>query len=142
MVDYSYRRFLMSQDTLKFRVAKLSALVPEGVPVLWQGKELSSGPLSIELDQSPDTPESHGELDYARDRAWAEFHVRVSFPELAELLESTGVDAELTKPVSAVLRSEGDILEDHSFALSGGCDLQDHCLFPRESTAASVLPGY
>jgi hypothetical protein len=132
----------MGQNTLRFRVAKLSAQVAEGVPILWQGKELCSGPLSIELDQGPDTPESHGELDYSLDRAWAEFHVRVSFPELAELLESTGVDPEFTKPVSAVLRSEGDILEDHSFALSGGCDLREHCLFPRETTAASVLPGY
>lgn len=132
----------MSQDTIRFRVAKLSARVPEGVPIVWQGKEISSGPLVIELDDRPGTPQSHGQLDYRHDRAWAEFRVHVSFPELSELLESTGVDAELTKPVSAFLRSEGDILEDHSFALSGECDLQEHSLFPQESTAASVLPGY
>lgn len=132
----------MNHDVVRFRVADLTARVPEGVPVRWQGRELSTGPLCIELDATEGTPQSHGVLDYSTDRAAAEFHVQVSFPELAELLNSSGVDPELTKPVRAVIRSEGDILEDHSFALSGDCQMSEHDLFPPQETAAAVLPGY
>jgi hypothetical protein len=80
-------------------------------------------------------------LDYASRRARAEFRVRLRFPEFAGLLDDLGVDASLTRPVEAVLRSEGDILEDHGFALSGACELYPHELLPREATAAEVLPG-
>ena len=80
-------------------------------------------------------------LDYASRRARAQFHVRLSFPQFAETLGDLGVDPALTRPVRAVLRSEGDILEDHSFVLSGVCDLEPHGLLPRETTTAAVLPG-
>src|SRR5262249_47632611 len=129
----------MHQDLLKFQVTKLSASAPEGVPVEWQGKEFSSGPLTIDLDENGG---SRGSLDYARRQARAEFHVRLKFPEFADLLESLGVDPKLTQPVRAVLHSEGAILEDHSFALSGRCDLDPHGMLPRDETAASVLPGH
>ena len=89
-------------------------------------------------------------LDYANRRARAEFHVRLSFPQFAETLEDLGVDPALSQPVQAVLRSEGDILDDHGFALSGTCDLEPHGLLPgrrharpccRDSDVRTRAPG-
>jgi len=130
----------MSQDRLRFQVTKLAATAPEGVAVEWQGREYTSGPLEIELDE--EAPASEGVLDYGERRARAEFHVQLKFPEFAGVLESLGVDAEMTRPVRAVLRSEGEILEDHGFALIGPATLAPHGLLAAEETAASVLPGY
>jgi hypothetical protein len=110
------------------------------VPLHWQGRGLDSGPLEIELD-SGSPVESCGALDYESRRAQAEFHVRLSFPQLSADLEDLGVDPELTQPVRAILRSEGEILEDHSFLLSGRCELLPHELFRPKDCAASVLPG-
>ncbi len=130
----------MSQDRLRFQVTKLAATAPEGVAVQWQGREYTSGPLEIALDE--EAPASEGLLDYGERRARAEFHVRLKFPEFAGVLESLGVDPEMTRPVRAVLRSEGEILEDHGFALIGPATLAPHGLLPAEETAASVLPGH
>ncbi len=131
----------MDKQILRFRITDLAASVPEGVPLMWQGREYDSGPLVIRLDKSAPGPVNQGELDYSRRYAQAEFHVRLEFPELASLLEALGVDSELTQPVRAVLHSEGEILEDHSFVLSGRCDLGPHALLPAEETIARVLPG-
>ena len=131
----------MGKDLLKFNVTRLAATVLEGVPITWRGREFASGPLTIELAPPEDGAASGGMLDYASRRARAEFHVRLSFPQFAETLGDLGVDPALTRPVQAVLRSEGDILEDHSFVLSGACDLKPHGLLPRETTTAAVLPG-
>ena len=131
----------MHPELIPFRIERLQAAVPDGVPVEWQGKTFNSGALSIALNECSGTP-SRGVLDYSRKRASAEFHVRLEFPELAKLLEAVDVSPELTQPVHAVLNSQGDILEDHSFVLSGRCTLQDHDLFPRSETGASVLPGH
>ncbi len=128
----------MSDAVLRFDVTRLTAAVPEGVPITWRGRDLASGPLAIEL--SPSEP-SGGVLDYATRHARAEFHVRLSFPEFAEMLSDLGVDPALAEPVEAVLRSEGEILDDHGFALSGACDLRPHALLPRDATRAAVLPG-
>ena len=129
----------MTDDHLRFTVTRLSATVPDGVPITWRGTRFHSGPLIIALDGSGRA--SRGALDYGRRRARVEFRVALHFPDLAESLRDLGVDAELTRPVVAVLRSEGDILDDHSFALSGVCELAPHALVPRETTAAAVLPG-
>lgn len=131
----------MNQDLVTFQITKLAAAVPEGVPIEWQGRELGSGPLTIELDENGQGRGNQGVLDYSRRRAQAEFHVRLKFPELASSLEDLGVDTALTQAVRAVLRSEGEILEDHSFFLSGRCELQPHALLSPENTMASVLPG-
>jgi len=128
----------MNRSRLPFRVTGLRATVPDGVPVRWQGRELDSGPLTIELE---DDPGNQGVLDYHRRNARATFHVRMGFPELAASLAALGVDPALTAPVRGVLRSEGDILDDHSFALSGPCELLPHEL-AGDRTAASVLPGH
>ena len=130
----------MEQDILSFQVSKLSAHVPEGVPLQWQGKTFNSGPLIIELDQSA-TDGSRGTLDYLRRRATAEFHVLLKFPEFANLLESLSVDAKFTEPIRAVLRSEGDILEDHSFQFTGPTTVSAHPLFDEDEAIASVMPG-
>lgn len=131
----------MSQDLLRFYVSNLSASAPEGLTIRWRGREFASGPLTVELDQEGDHGGSHGVLDYGRRRAHAEFHVQLAFPHFAEVLEGLGVDGELTRPVRAVLRSEGAILDDHSFVLSGACVIHPHALLPREKTGATVLPG-
>jgi hypothetical protein len=131
----------MNNDLLRFTVTRLSATVPEGVPIAWRGREFDSGPLTIELAECDDGNASQGVLDYASRRARAEFHVRLSFPHFAEALDDLGVDPALSKPVHARLRSEGAILDDHGFALSGTCDLEPHDLLPREATSAAVLPG-
>jgi hypothetical protein len=132
----------MDDDLLRFTVTRLSATVPEGVPITWRGREFASGPLSIELAARDLGTANQGVLDYTTRRARAEFHVRLSFPQFAEILEDLGVDPSLSKPVEAVLRSEGDILDDHGFALSGTCDLEPHGLLPTETTRAAVLPGH
>ncbi|MBM3737406.1 MAG: hypothetical protein FJW39_16625 [Acidobacteria bacterium] len=124
-------------ETLQFRVSKLSAQCA-GVPMTWQGRSFDSGPLMFDLDES--SP-SGGVLDYALSRARAEFHVKIRFPEFAAMLSELGADGSLTRPVQAVVRSEGPIAADHSFALSGAAAMEDHAMFPARSTAASVLPG-
>jgi hypothetical protein len=126
-------------NRIPIHVTHLSAEVPEGVPIEWQETMLQSGPLRIELDD--DAGESRGVLDYDRREAEVEFHVRVSFPELAGTLQSMGVASELTRPVRALLRSRGTILDDHSFALSGDSELRPHAMFDAAETAACVLPG-
>jgi hypothetical protein len=132
----------MEEDLLRFTVTRLSATVPEGVPITWRGRAFASGPLTIELAARDLGTANRGVLDYAKGRARAEFHIRLSFPRFAETLADLGVDPALSNPVQAVLRSEGDILDDHGFALSGACDLEPHGLLPAETTRATVLPGH
>ena len=66
----------------------------------------------------------------------------LEFPEFAGMLSSMGMDPAMGRPIRAVLRSEGEILEDHSFALSGGCELESHALFAPGEAAGRVLPGH
>ena len=82
----------MDNDSIGFRIVALAASVPEGIPMEWQGRELASGPLTIELDESSQGEENRGLLDYARRRAQADFRVRITFPELTSALEDLGVD--------------------------------------------------
>jgi hypothetical protein len=129
----------MTSDRILFRVAALNAMVPEGVPIQWMGQEIPSGPLTIELDDGPTGKESRGELDYVQHRAQAEFHVRIRMSELTDVLSAVGVDPQLTRPVRAVVCSQGQILDDHSFALTGPCEIQPHDVFG--GTEANMLPG-
>lgn len=129
----------MSYESVPFQVTHLAASVPQGVPIAWQGRNFSSGPLTVSLDEGD---RSQGVLDYENRQAHAEFRIKMEFPEFADLLEGLGVDRSLASPVYAVLRSQGDILDDHGFALSGSCDLSAHALFPSECTSAGVLPGH
>jgi hypothetical protein len=129
----------MNRECVPFQVTQLTASVPQGVPIEWQGRNFSSGPLNVTLDEGGC---SQGVLNYETRKAEAEFRVKLDFPEFADLLEGLGFDRFLASPVYAVLRSQGDILDDHGFALSGSCDLNAHPLFARDSLSASVLPGH
>src|SRR5262245_5870581 len=130
----------MAIERMPFRITALHASVPDGVPIEWMGKELSSGPLLIELREGPGVDESRGQLDYACQQAHAEFHVRVEMPKLMDLLQTLGVDPSLTEPVNAVVRSEGKILDDHSFNLVGACWMEPHKLF--DGARAGMLSGH
>jgi hypothetical protein len=130
----------MSQ--VNFKVTQLAAQVAEGVPLQWQGKEFESGRLTVELDESVLETANRGVLDYSEGRAKVEFRVRLAFPEFASTLESLGVDPGITRPVCALIHSEGEILKDHSFVLSGPCEIAPHELFTSKETYASVLPGH
>ena len=131
----------MDEQLLKFTITNLAAAVAEGVAVEWQGREFNSGPLTVGLDESTPDIANQGVLDYGRGRAQADFHVCLSFPEFSIMLEELGVDPQLARPVRAVIHSEGEILDDHSLALSGRCELSPHALLPAEETRASVLSG-
>jgi hypothetical protein len=126
---------------VNIKITRLEAEVVEPISLRWRGKEIDAGPITVGLEESPSQTANQGVLDYGRSRARVEFHVCLSFPELASPLESLGVDEGLTRPLSAVIRSEGEILDDHSLMLSGECDIGPHALFPAEETRASVLPG-
>jgi len=131
----------MDEKLLRFRITNLSAGVPEGVRIVWQSRECESGPLTLELDDAAPESGNQGVLNYSRRHATAEFHVRLAFPEFASTLEDLGVNPEFTEPVRGVLYSEGEILNDHSFVLSGRCALAPHSLLPSDETKAAVLPG-
>ena len=127
-------------DRVKFVVANLRARVAGRVSIEWHGNRVDPGPLYIELSNSGGTP-SEGVLDYAACRAEAVFHVSITFPEFADTLEELGADPELTEPVHAVVHSKGRIGDDHSFVLSGPCELEPHALLKAEETRAIVLAG-
>jgi len=127
----------MESNRIAFQVTDLAARVPEGVPIRWQGADLKSGPLKIELDGP-----SRGVFDYDAGRAQVKFHVLFSFPALTDELRGLGVDEELLRPVRAVMRSEGPIRDDHRLALSGHAELEPHGLFPAGESAASMLDGH
>jgi len=131
----------MSEQIVNFKITNLAAEVNESISLEWQGKSFDSGLLAVELDDSAPGGANQGVLNYFQRRATAEFHLCLGFSEFASTLETLGLDPELLRPVSAVLYSEGDILDDHSFALSGRCDLAAHPLFRAEETKASILPG-
>ncbi len=131
----------MNRDSVDFRVTQFAARVPDGVPIVWKGCEMSTGLLVFDLDDSAGN--SGGVMDYGRGLVSAEFHVRLRFPHLAAVLEAQGADPEMTLPVRATLRAEGEVLSDHSFAggLRGQCDVQPHGIFSSEGIRVEVLPG-
>jgi hypothetical protein len=106
--------------------------------VEWQGREFSSGPLVMTLDS--EAGPSLGSLDYSERRAQVEFRVKMAFPEFARTLEDLGAAIDFSQPLRAVIHSEGPILEDHSFALSGAASVAEHALFD-DHAEGSVLPG-
>jgi hypothetical protein len=138
----SKKEQFMKQDRVRFHISSLAATAPEGVLIEWQGREFHSGPLVIDLEESGEPGGNEGVLDYLQRQARAEFHVCLSFPELARMLRDLGADPALAEPVRAVLRSQGEILDDHAFALSGRCELRPHPLFAPGETRAEVLAGH
>jgi hypothetical protein len=126
------------QSEVQFCIAQLDAVAPDGLPVHWQGRTFHSGPVIMTAD--PDTGAGSGILDYTKREATAEFRVLLTFPELAETLEDLGAAAEFCKPMRAVIRSQGPILDDHSFELRGEAELAPHP-FVDEQVRGCVLPG-
>ena len=131
----------MSEQIVNFKLTSLAAGVNESISLEWRGKSFDSGLLTVELDDSAPGDANQGVPNYSQRRASAEFHLRLGFPEFASTLETLGLHPELLRPVTAVLHSEGGILDDHSFALSGRCDLAAHPLFQAEETKACILRG-
>ena len=67
----------------------------------------------------------------------------VRFRWFALKLKTVGIDAELMPPVHAVLKTEGEILPDHSFngRLRGSCKVESHKMFSSRDLRIEILPG-
>jgi hypothetical protein len=106
---------------------------------MWHGYKISTGPLDLGLDDS--TGISCGVMNYELGVVSTEFHVLVRFCRFALRLKTFGIDAELMGPVHAVLKTEGEILPDHSFngGLRGSCRVESHRMF--RDLRIEILPG-
>ena len=131
----------MSRDVVEFEITNFEAHVPRGLPVMWRGYKISTGPLDFGLDDS--TGISCGMMNYERGVVSTEFHVLVRFRRFGLQLKTLGIDAELLPPVHAVLKTEGAILPDHSFngGLRGTCKAESHKMFSSEDLRIEILPG-
>jgi hypothetical protein len=106
-----------------------------------RGYKVSTGPLDFGLDDS--TGISCGVMNYKLGVVVTEFHVLVRFRRFALQLKALGIDAELIAPVHAVLKTEGEILPDHSFngGLRGSCKVESHKMFSSQDLRIEILPG-
>jgi len=123
-----------AEGLLPFKVTGLDVMVREGVMLKWQGREIDSGPLTIELG----APGSGGVINYMNATVNVEFRVRIVFHELSEILSDMGADPELTAPVEAVIRSQGSVFDDHSLRLAGIAELGAHKLFNPNETKIRI----
>ena len=87
--------------------------MPRGLPIMWRGYKISTGPLDFGLDDSTGT--SRGVMNYELGVVSSEFHVLVRFRRFALQLKALGIDAELMAPIHAVLKTEGKILAESQF---------------------------
>ena len=108
---------------------------------MWRGYKSSTGRLDLGLDDSTGT--SCGVMNYELGVVSTEFHVLVRFHRFALQLKALEMDVELMPPVHAVLKTEGEILLDHSFngGLRGSCKVESHKLFSSQDLRIEVLPG-
>jgi hypothetical protein len=115
--------------------------VPRGLPVMWRGYKISTGPLDFGLDDS--TGISRGVMNYELGVVSSEFHVLVRFHWFALQLKALGLDADLVAPIHAVLKTEGEILPAHSFngGLRGSCKVESHKMFSSQDLRVEILPG-
>ena len=115
--------------------------MPRGLPIMWRGYKISTGPLDFRLDDS--TGISCGVMNYELGAVSSEFHVLVRFRRFALRLKALGIDAELMAPVHAILKTEGAILPDHSFngGLRGSCKVESHKMFSSQDLRIEILPG-
>jgi len=113
--------------------------VPRGLPLMWRGYKISTGPLDLDLDDS--TGISCGVMNYELGVVCSEFHVLVRFRWFALQLKALGMNADLVTPIHAVLKTEGEILPDHSFngGLRGNCKVESHKMF--SELRVEILPG-
>ena len=124
---------------VEFRITNLDVHVPRGLPVIWRGYKISTGPLDFGLDDS--TGISCGVMNYELGVVSSEFHVLVRFRWFALQLKALGLDADLVAPIHAVLKTEGEILPAHSFngGLRGSCKVESHKMF--RDLRIEILPG-
>src|SRR6266567_151829 len=79
---------LMSRDLVDFRITNLDLYVPGGLPVMWRGYKISTGPLDFGLDDS--TGISCGGMNYELGVVSTEFHVLVRFHWFGIAAKSAG----------------------------------------------------
>ena len=126
---------------IEFRITDLDVHVPRGLPIMWRGYKISTGPLDFGLDDS--TGISCGVMNYGLGAVLSEFHVLVRFRRFGLQFKALGINAELMAPVHAVLKTEGKILPDHSFngGLRGTCKVESHKMFSSQDLRVEILPG-
>ena len=123
---------------LPFDVVDFNVTVEEGVQVKWQGREIDSGRLTIRLAGS----DSGGVINYDTGEVNVEFRVRIEAPGLDDLfsiLDDIGADRDVTAPFGAVIRSQGNVFEDHSLRLAGKGVIDEHRLFDPQETRLDIL---
>jgi hypothetical protein len=126
---------LVGVKQLPVDVINLDVTVAEGVTIKWQGREIDSGPLRIELGE----PGSAGLIDYEAGTVDVEFRVKIMFPELSEILEDMGAEPEIYAPVDGVIRSQGAVFaDDHSLRLEGIGQVNEHRLFDPAETRFTI----
>jgi hypothetical protein len=131
----------MSRELIEFQITNFEAQVPAGLPIMWRGFKISTGPLDFGLDDS--TSKSCGVMNYELGVVLSEFHVLVRFRRFVLPLKALGINAELMAPIHAVLKTEGKILPDHSFngGLRGTCKVESHRMFSSQDLRVEILPG-
>ena len=131
----------MSREVIEFQITNFEAQVPAGLPIMWRGYKVSTGPLDLGLDDS--TGKSRGVMNYELGVVLSEFHVLVRFGRFALPLKALAINAELIAPILAVLKTEGKILPDHSFngGLRGTCKVEPHKMFSSQDLRVEILPG-
>jgi hypothetical protein len=78
---------------VEFQITDLDVHVPSGLPIMWRGYKISTGPLDFGLDDS--TGISCGVMNYELGVVSSEFHVLVRFRRFALQFKALGIDAEL-----------------------------------------------
>ena len=74
---------------VEFRITNLDVDVPGGLPLMWRGYKISTGPLDFGLDDS--TGISRGVMNYELGVVSSEFHVLVRFRWFALQLKTVGI---------------------------------------------------
>lgn len=125
---------MLGDGLLRFDVTALDVAIEDEVKIVWQGREIDAGRVTIALG----APGSHGTINYLTGEVDVEFRVRVVFDELCETLSDMGADHEMTKPLDAVIRSHGSVFGDHSLRLAGRGEVGEHRLFDAEQTKIEI----
>lgn len=125
---------MIGKGVLVFDVTDFTVAVEEGIKLKWQGREIDSGRLTMKLGK----PGSRAVIDYETGMVNVEFRTQIAFDEISEILDDLGVDAALTAPIDAVIRSQGSVFEDHSLRLAGKAQVGDHELFDPAQTKIEI----
>ena len=72
---------MIGEGVLAFNVTDLNVTVEEGIKIKWQGKEIDSGRLCINLGR----PGSRAVINYETGQVNVEFRAEISFEEIAAI---------------------------------------------------------